>query len=85
MLSNFRSAFAMSFTPDEVKKAVIDSLSASSVPAGHKGAFVVFVDDAGAKATIAFKAEHGWEINGTAQWHPHEDGLSAGVNILKTW
>ena len=76
----------MSFTQDEVKKAVITSLNSSSaVPSGHKGAFAIFIDDAGARAAIAFRNEHGWEVQGTTQWHPHEDGLKVGVNILKTW
>lgn len=76
----------MGFTPDELKKAVSDTLNSSvSIPSGHRGAVVAFVDDAGLRIAVATKIGDSWTVGSMVQWHDHEDGLSVGATIMKTW
>lgn len=76
----------MAFTPDELKKEIIKQLNTGSiVPQGHRGAFVIYVDNAGVRTAIAAKMKNDWEIDGEIGWHPHEDGLKIGLNVMKTW
>ena len=76
----------MGLTPDETKKYIVDNLNAQTIiPDGHRGAFVIFYDEAGARTAVAVRVKDGWEINGNLAWHSQEKGLSYGVNVMKTW
>lgn len=76
----------MSYTPKELKEAIIERLNASVIiPHNHKGAFVAYIDNAGMRTVTAFRIGTKWEIDSEISWHPHEDGLRVGMNIMKTW
>lgn len=76
----------MSFTPDELKKTIEETLNTKTViPNGHNGAFVVYVDNSGARTAVAVKLGDTWEVRGSVTYHPHEDGLKYGLNLMASW
>lgn len=76
----------MGFTPEELRAEIQRTLNQSTtVPAGHRGAFVTYYDDAGVRTAIAVRTQNGWEIAGTIGWHSQDNGLQYGVNVMKTW
>lgn len=76
----------MSFTPQELRDEIQKTLNSSvTIPAGHRGAFVTYVDDAGVRVAVATKIGDTWQVSGTLGWHDHQDGLNYGINVMKTW
>ncbi len=75
----------MSFGAEELRKYIATELNSSVVPAGHKGALVAYVDDSGVRIAVAWKSHNGWELSSQTSYHPHDEGLAVGFNVLKTW
>lgn len=76
------------FSPDQLKDLIQNRLSAGTItiPNGHTKAIFGFVDAQGNVNTgVAYKTGTGWQIEGDLDYHPHSSGLSAGLNVFKTW
>lgn len=75
----------MSLDQAAIAKAVTDALTVStSIPPGHKGAFVTIVDDSGVKAVVADKISGVWTVTGYVE-HPWSGGLDYGTTLQASW
>lgn len=73
------------FTSDEIKAAVAKDLNTDiTIPSGHKGAVVLFVDTTGARIALATKVKDNWdvELKGEHDWTGNND---VGVVSKITW
>lgn len=74
------------FSQEELNKLVTERLNNNiTIPNGHKGALFTYVDTSGVQFGAAVKNSNGWQIEGDIQFHPHQDGLKAGLSVVKTW
>lgn len=78
----------MAFGPEDVTKAVQEALALdTSIPAGHRGAFVTVVNQDGVRVVAAMRMTDDPDAWVLAPYidHPWAGGLDYGVTIQKTW
>ena len=76
------------FDPDQLRQMIQSRLNDNvAIPNGHKGAVFAYYDPTknSAQGGFAFKTENGWQVQGDLTYMPHTEGLSAGVQLMKTW
>lgn len=78
------------FGPDEINKMVQERLNSGfvNIPSGHKAAVFAYAGTDGVHGGFAFKTDNGWQVDGDIHYlktQTTEGGLSAGLNIIKTF
>lgn len=75
------------FSEEALKNFIQERLNTQiTIPNGHSKAIFGFVNSTGDVSTgVAYRSSSGWQVQGDLEYHPHTDGLSAGLNLFKTW